>query len=394
MPTLFPDTPGYRGLRERFLNAATEAGAALSSYDHPLSGPFGEKLSTDVALLGNPEAKRVLVTISGTHGIEGYYGSDCQSRWLNMLATRELPDDIAILMVHLINPWGTAWMRRVNEDNVDVNRNYVDFSQALPNNPAYAAVHDVYTCNDLHGSERAKADVRFNSLVDEHGWPGLMAIVGAGQYQFPDGLFFGGHEPSWSNRTLRKILETNLSSASIAMVFDLHTGAGDYGHPMLMTIAQSAYKALPQAQALFGPWLYTLITAANTVSETGVAATSVGYTSQALLDTLPNVHLLPLVIECGTWPGPSVHDSLRDDHWLHLHGDPSDASAQEIKRALLEQFYPADSDWQELVWVRTRQIWEKALLALPSLMSPDGRSSSGHPAHSQGQVSPTASHQE
>ena len=379
MPGLFPDTPCYQGLRERFLNAATKAGAALSCYDHPLPGPFGEKLSTDVALLGNPQAKRALVLLSGTHGIEGYYGSDCQSRWLDVLANRELPDDIAILMVHLINPWGTAWMRRVNEDNIDVNRNYLDFSQPLPTNLAYAAMHDVYASADLRGPERAKADVRFGPLVDTHGWAGLMAIVGAGQYQFPDGLFFGGHGPTWSNRTLRQILETHLSSTSVAMVFDLHTGAGEYGHPMLMTIAQSAYPALPQAQALFGPWLYTLITGATTVSETGVAATAVGYTSQALLNMLPHVHLLPFVIECGTWPGPSVHTSLRDHHWLHLHGDPTDVFGKKVKGFLLEQFYPCDSDWQEIVWIRTRQIWEKALQALPTLMSSQGLHGTEHP---------------
>lgn len=379
MPGLFADTPCYQGLRERFLNAASKAGAALSGYDHPLPGPLGEKLSTDVALLGSKHAKRVLVLLSGTHGIEGYYGSDCQSRWLEELATRELPDDIAILLVHLINPWGTAWRRRVNEDNIDVNRNYVDFSQPLPTNLAYAAVHDVYACADLRGPERVKADVRFSSLVDTLGWDGLMAIVGAGQYQFPDGLFFGGHGPTWSNRTLRQILETHLSSASVAMVFDLHTGAGEYGHPMLMTIAPSAYPALPQAQALFGPWLYTLITGANTVSETGVAATAVGYTSQALLNMLPNVHLLPFVIECGTWPGPSVHTGLRDDHWLHLHGDPTDVLGKQVKDVLLEQFYPCDSDWQEIVWIRTRQIWEKALRVLPTLMSAQGMSGTEHP---------------
>lgn len=194
-----------------------------------------------------------------------------------------------------------------------------------------------------------------------------MGIVGAGQYQFPDGLFFGGHGPSWSNNTLRHILANHLGSAEVAMAFDLHTGAGDYGHPMLMTIAQSQYPALPDAQALFGPWLYTLITGANTLSDTGVAATSTGYTSQALLDALPDVHLMPFVIECGTWPGPDVHDSLRADHWLHLHGDPCDATGETIKRALLEQFYPADCDWREVVWLRTRQIWERALAAFPTI---------------------------
>jgi hypothetical protein len=364
MPSPFLASPSYRVLRERFLQAATAAGATLTRYAHPLAGPFGEELSTDVALLGNPKAKRLLLALSGTHGVEGYYGSDCQSIWLEALKGRPLPDDVAILMIHLINPWGTAWMRRVNEDNIDLNRNYLDFSRALPVNPAYAAVHDIYSCTQLHGPQRDQADARFAALIEEHGWPGLMSIVEAGQYQFADGLFFGGVEASWSNRTLRQIIATHLADAQVVMTFDLHTGAGDYGHPMLMTITQAAYPALPAAQALFGPWLYTLITGANTVSDTGVAATSTGYTSQALIEALPNVQLMPFVIECGTYPGPEVHRHLRDDQWLHLHGDPCDDTGHSIKRGLLEQFYPADRDWQDVVWLRTRQVWERALEAL------------------------------
>lgn len=64
--------------------------------------------STD-ALIGNPQAKHLLVALSGTHGVEGYYGSDCQRQWLDDLRERSLPEDVAVLMrSHLINPWGTA----------------------------------------------------------------------------------------------------------------------------------------------------------------------------------------------------------------------------------------------------------------------------------------------
>jgi hypothetical protein len=147
----------------------------------------------------------------------------------------------------------------------------------------------------------------------------------------------------------------------------LHTGAGDYGHPMLLTIAQRTYPALEDAQAVYGPWLFTLITGAQSLSDTGVAATATGYTSQALIDALPKVRLMPFVIECGTYPGEEVHRHLRDDHWLHLHGNPSDKVGRQIKLGLLEQFYPADSDWQEMVWVRTRQVWDRGLAALAKI---------------------------
>jgi hypothetical protein len=98
-----------------------------------------------------------------------------------------------------------------------------------------------------------------------------------------------------------------------------------------------------------------------------VAATATGYTSQAIIDALPHVHLMPFVIECGTYPGEQIHTFLRNDQWLHLYGDFTDQVARQIKLELLEQFYPADSDWQEVVWQRTRQIWERALTALPQI---------------------------
>ncbi len=42
MQTEFPTQPSYRSQREQFLAAATTAGATLTEYPHPLTGPFGE----------------------------------------------------------------------------------------------------------------------------------------------------------------------------------------------------------------------------------------------------------------------------------------------------------------------------------------------------------------
>lgn len=312
----FPVEADFGAQRQQFLHAAQQAGATVTSYAHPLKGPGGEALATDVAWLGDPAASRVLVAISGTHGVEGYYGSTCQTLWLRELAARILPADVAVMMVHLINPWGTAWVRRVNEDNVDLNRNYVDFGAPLPVNSRYESLHDIYACRDIDGAQRKQADARLASEVEALGWAGVQAIVGAGQYRHADGLFYGGQAPTWSNRTLHEIAQCFLKKARVAISFDLHTGAGAFGHPMLMAIAQAAYPALADAQRLYGPWLYTLLTHADAaISETGVVARATGYASQALLDALPETHLMQLVIECGTYPEAPMHTALRDDHW-------------------------------------------------------------------------------
>ena len=194
-----------------------------------------------------------------------------------------------------------------------------------------------------------------------------MNLVEAGQYKHSDGLFFGGHAATWTNRTVRSIMSEHLDGARTAISFDLHTGAGAFGYPMLMAIAQRPYAALEIAHSIFGPWLHTIITGAGATSDTGVAASATGYTSQALLEQLSDVQLMQLVIECGTYDGRQGHSILRDDHWLHLYGDPFDATGRKIKEALLEHFFPADSDWRELTALRAHQVLNRSLEALARL---------------------------
>ncbi len=99
----------YAEARGKFLQACDHAGVAVESVDRPLPGPHGETLAIDHAWIGAPDAQRVLVTLSGTHGVEGFAGSGAQ----------------------------VAWLRRVNEDNVDLNRNFVDHGRPYPRNSGF-----------------------------------------------------------------------------------------------------------------------------------------------------------------------------------------------------------------------------------------------------------------
>ena len=64
----------YRQARERFLAAAEREGATVTTYENPNKGPYGETLACDAAWVGPKDAKKVLVTISSTHGVEGFCG--------------------------------------------------------------------------------------------------------------------------------------------------------------------------------------------------------------------------------------------------------------------------------------------------------------------------------
>jgi hypothetical protein len=108
MPNIHSFAADYGEAREKFLAAARIAGATHHRYDNPTKGPRGEALSTDVARLGPEDASKIVMTISSTHGVEGYCGSGVQVDWLAGVGAAGLPPDTAAVMVHAINPYGFA----------------------------------------------------------------------------------------------------------------------------------------------------------------------------------------------------------------------------------------------------------------------------------------------
>ena len=369
-----PSTPtslfagDFSALRARFLAAARQAGADLVEYLHPLHGPSGERLATDVAYLGRNDAKKLLVLISGTHGVEGAFGSACQTAWLSQNSPWQLPDDTAVLAIHLINPWGTAWQRRVNEDNVDLNRNFIDWQKGTPKNERYAALHNALVCRAWEGPERERAQEAFKAAKQQHGgYVGLAPIIEAGQYDFPDGLFYGGDGPVWSNRTLNEILSTFAQQAEQIVVFDLHTGAGPYGFPALLSVAESEHDGLDWGRQIFGPALSVVVTGTNAKTDTGIAATATGYVSAAVRTAVPKARVLPLVVECGTLDGATVSDAVQADNWLHLFGKVDSPLGAKIKQALVAAFIPEDADWQGTCLATALRHFDRAFTDLKAV---------------------------
>jgi len=119
----------YAEARQKFLQAARAADAAIEAHVNPnASGAEGEELATDVARFGDKDAEALLIVISGTHGNEGFCGSGCQTGFIGEGVIDARPKSVAVLIAHAINPYGFSHIRRVAEDNVDLNRNFRDFS--------------------------------------------------------------------------------------------------------------------------------------------------------------------------------------------------------------------------------------------------------------------------
>src|ERR1700739_3656646 len=113
----------YAEARQKFLNAASRLGLQAESHVLPIPGASGETLAMDVVLQGPADASNMLVVISGVHGVEGFSGSAVQTGMLQLDVSQRADAlrDTAVLYVHAINPFGFSHLRRVTQENVDLN---------------------------------------------------------------------------------------------------------------------------------------------------------------------------------------------------------------------------------------------------------------------------------
>lgn len=336
-------SPSYAAARDRFRAAASAAGAAIDTLTHPVRGPAGEVLTTDCAWIGPRDAAAVLLVVSGTHGVEGHCGSGAQSAWLERGEAKLLPRGVAALLVHAINPYGFAWSRRVTEDNVDLNRNWIDFAAPLPENAGYDALADVILPAEWSDASQAAYAERIRGFIAAHGEAAMMKAISGGQYRHPCGIFYGGTAPTWSRTTLTAIFDQQLGGAAHVGIIDCHTGLGPsgYGEPIISAPKESA-GAL-RAQARHG------LAAIPMGGPDSASAELSGDWLGAAPDWLPRAEVTGIALEYGTVPTARVVGALRADAWLHAYGDPLSPQGDAIRAQMLAAFYTDTDHWRGMV---------------------------------------------
>ena len=344
----------YQTARTAFLDAAVHAGGEITTREHPERGPDGAALAADVAVFGRPDAPNRMLVISGTHGVEGFAGSLCQTAW--MRDGMSLPDELSVIAVHAINPYGFAWVRRVNEDNVDLNRNCIDFTSTLPTNAGYDELADALVPEHWDDTTRQTTAEQLLEFAGRFGFDGLQAAVSSGQYSHPRGIFFGGQEPVWSQRTLASIVRAHLADAQRVAIIDLHTGLGEFGHGELIAgHPDAAGKAR----------LNECFDDVRVPSDgTSVSADVQGDVLDGMGSWLPGVGVAGVAIEWGTVDIVAVSDALRADAWLHAYSDPLGPAAGPIKDQIRAAFAPDDPRWVEMVFDQFVAVRDRAIAGL------------------------------
>ena len=202
-----------------------------------------ENLTIDFARFSSPVKKNLLCLTSGLHGIEGYVGSAVISFFLQRFKDVLSTEDTSIILVHAVNPYGMKRYERNNENNVDLNRNFVRSWDKIIPNESYRAARDYFESTTVLGDQLFnKLDFFFTTLgqlIRTKPETFKKALL-SGQYSSPDGLFYGGNGYERSTQIMIDFFKGLFQEEFHKMVFiDLHTG---YGPKDKLTIVSSALE--------------------------------------------------------------------------------------------------------------------------------------------------------
>lgn len=351
----------YVAARKRFREAVSRLGWQLESHPIGCVGPGGEELTIDVGYSSASDPRRVLVTSSGVHGVEGFFGSAVQVTLLEEWASA-IPPSTKCLFLHGLNPFGFAWLRRFDENNVDPNRNFLLRGDRFEGAPEGYARLDAFLNPRRPPSRWEPFVLKALGLIAKHGTPTLRQAIAGGQYSYPRGLFFGGEGPSRMQRLLEEHLPRWLAGSRCVVHLDFHTGLGRKG----------AYKLLLDSPLNEHQhrWLTDWIGADSFASSdsSGVAYDARGGFGQWCMSRNLAPDYLFACAEFGTYGPVSVLAGLRAENQAHHWGSASVASTVRAKQRLKELFCPSANAWRSEVIERSLDLVNRVQRGL---LSPD-----------------------
>jgi len=358
----------YHGDRAAFEHAverhAERSGRSLQLQRHPLVGE--DDLCVTAAELPARDPQRLLLVITGIHGVEGFAGSALSRLLLSELLLRTDPEHTGIVLVHALNPYGFAHGLRVNRQNVDLNRNCALPGQALfaTDSSAYQALSRVLSPKRpvrMGALPRAKFTAQLLAARTRHGEATVRAASIGGQYVDRQGVFWGGDVLQPEIRWFQQLYARLCAQYRELLLVDMHTGYGERG----------------EVYALFGRADSPALAACT---ELGVQDGSghtrtyeahgdlVSYCYHTAKQLAPRGVWNGIALEIGTH-GLSTAQQLSDlytvvlENQLRQHGVREKHLAPRIRLAFRELFNPSAPEWRARALRAGRHAVEDLLLS-------------------------------
>jgi hypothetical protein len=312
---------------------------------------------------GSKETEKLFILSSGVHGVEGYVGSAVQLFFMNNYITDEFLEKTGVLLIHSVNPYGFKYTRRVTENNVDLNRNSdIDKKLFKTINDGYPKVYDLInpqgkvktgSLGNRFFFIKAIRDIVVESMLV------LRQAVLQGQYEYPEGLYFGGKDFEPQIEALTPIIDTICKPYKTVFALDLHTGFGERGKLHLFpTPVEKDVKA--RMESVFEGFKIDWGDTNDFYTYTGDFSSFIGKINKDKI-------FIPMIFEYGTMNSQTTIGSIKSIHIMILenqgeqYGYESEEDRIKSKKDVLEMYYPSSEEWRNHIIDETKIIFDKSL---------------------------------
>lgn len=308
----------------------------------------------NILLPATAETTNLIVLTTGVHGMEGYIGSVMLDVFFEEVYPTLNTANTGVLIVANINPYGMKYMRRYNGNNVDLNRNFIEdwdnFDRS--SNKEYPKVDHFLQPEGKMGNAFWHEVSFFLSLAKEAIFTGADTISDAlltGQYEYPEGVYYGGNGDEMSTTYLKGVFADCLNGEYENIIhIDIHSG---YGPRYNMVIFNSVQDSTTEAEAkeMFG---YDYIIAVDSEEFYPTFGDTTDYFYRLKNSTASDKELYSTCFEFGTI-GNSFIDSIFslkytvDENRQHWYPTDNAITEEMVRENYYELFYPTETEWRE-----------------------------------------------
>jgi len=307
------------------------------------------------------EAKKLMIMTSGVHGMEGFTGSAVQQYFMTEVLDGEVLQNMGVLLIHAINPYGFKYQRRVSENNVDMNRNFnINKDLFTKKNEGYANIYRF-----LNPQRKATAGYFSNSLfflkssymITKYSMRALRQATVQGQYEFSKGIFYGGNDFEPQKEWLERLISEKTNDYEFVFVIDIHTGLGERGKLQYLPGYVQELNSKTLLDTMFrGHTIEWPNTGKEFYLATGFFRQYVGSLVSA------DKKYIRIAFEYGTLNSQSITGSIRSLHNMILenqgfhHGYENSQTEDLVKHRFREMFFPSSKIWRYQIMKQTSEI--------------------------------------
>ena len=300
------------------------------------------------------EKKNLVVLTTGVHGMEGYIGSVMLDVFFEEIYPTLNTETTGVLIVANVNPYGMKYMRRYNENNVDLNRNFIiDWENFdLSSNKDYPEVKDFLQPEGKIGNALWHEVGFYLSLAKQVVTKGADKVSDAlltGQYEYANGVYYGGNGDEVSTAYHKGVFNNCLDGEYENIVhIDVHSG---YGPRYNMVIFNSVYETMTEAQTkeAFG---YDYVISHDSESFYATTGDTTDFFYRLAESKNTEKALFSTCFEFGTI-GDGFFDSILslkytvDENRQHWYPTDNEIASETVRENYNELFYPTETQWRE-----------------------------------------------